>query len=902
MPQRRARDRLLVRTDLTYDERRELMGLAQRTLGFDSLYVWKVNLNGIILELRTNDPKLEDFWRETWFPAPLDHSLRPHGTIYAIQGVRDTEKTAYYHAATKTGILINPDSYGDLRSLTIGIALDIAEETKDVDFLRGTLVDVNGEGMLFTGESGLGRTSHAFLLLQTERARIHSHELVSAHQLGGQKGRISTSVCERKFYLSSRLAKIDARIQELIGKCKRDGESFILDPQWIGGPEKYIDTTRIKVVFILESAKADGGKDKDWIAKRLTPEQALQKIAGAPEPFYNPHLLVWDEERRASQLALFQQIVQFAATYLVNSERETFEVQRWIRQVIATKEYAQEVPEEARVAGTEADAPAILERVSEEVARLRDRLNVTHATPEQVRAMAEQYGTRTRFGNYNFVSTVKNRSAGLTVYVGGPAVQQKKLNPRQKEILRDLPRTIQAVHEYLQRAPFICVDRTMGENPEYTPHCRLYVSVHRKEMARLSHMVSQTLFSKASTPGPQETVVYVPEWQEKDRQILVFPEIGMTYVLGTDYFGEAKKGFLRMGMWFAKERGMLGLHAGAKILRVKDARSGHIRRYSMLIFGLTATGKTTHSCHNHGLTDPGEGVEIAQDDVVFLKRDLSALGTERGFYLKTEGVDPEIQPLIYNAVTKPDAIFENVMVDYVGNVFFGDETLTGNGRGIMQRDDFGSFKAASVNLPPAEELDGVIFAFITRRHTIVPIASRLTIEQAAAAFMLGESIETSGSDPRRAGESVREVGTNPFIVGDEGEEGNRFYEFLLEHRDKVQCYLLNTGGVGEIVETGEDGRRIIRRKVLRVEIPEMASVIRGIAKGTIIWEKEPFFGTDVAARVDGADMKKFDPKNFYPQEEIERLVAGLIQERRDWLAKFPNLHPEIRTALCGAGA
>ncbi|MBN1417839.1 MAG: phosphoenolpyruvate carboxykinase, partial [Planctomycetes bacterium] len=897
MPTKRTRERLRVRTDLTFAERRELMDLAQRTLGFDSVYAWKANLNGIILELRTNDPRLEEFWRENWFPAPMDHTLRPHATLYVLQGVRETEKTAYYHPTTKTGILINPDSYGDLWSLTIGVAFDVAEETKDVDFLRGTLVDVNGEGLLFTGAPGLGRTSHAFLLLQTERARIHSHELVNAHQLGGQKGRISTSVCERKFYLPTRLAKIDARIQELIGKCKRDGECFILDPQWIGGPEKYIDTTRIKVVFLLE-----GGKGKDWIAKRLTSEEALHRLANAPEPFYNPHILVWDEERRASQLGLFRQIVQFAATYLVNSEKDVFEVQRWIRQLIATKEYSEEVHEEAGAAGTEADAPAILEQVAEEVALLRDRLNVAHPTPEQVRAMAEQYGTRTRFGNYNFVSTVKNRSAGLTVYVGGPAVQQKKLNPRQKEILRDLPKTIQAVHEYMRKAPFICVDRTMGENGDFTPKCRLYVSVHRKEMARLSHMVSQTLFPGASTPGPQETVVIIPEWQEKDRQILVFPEIGTTYVLGTDYFGEAKKGFLRMGMWFAKERGMLGLHAGAKVLRVKDGRTGHIRRHSMLIFGLTATGKTTHSCHNHGLTEAGEGVEIAQDDVVFLKPDLSALGTERGFYLKTEGVDPEIQPLIYNAVTKSEAVFENVMVDYVGNVFFGDETLTGNGRGIMQRDDFGSSKSPSVNLPPADELDGVIFAFITRRHTIVPIAARLTLEQAAAAFMLGESIETSGSDPRRAGESVREVGTNPFIIGDKAEEGNRFYEFLLAHRDKVQCYLLNTGGVGEIVDVDEDGRRSIRRKVMRVEIPEMAAIIRGIAKGTVIWEKEAYFGTEVATRVDGADMSKFDPKAFYPQEDIDRMVEQLRRERREWLAKFPNLRPEIRTALCGPDA
>jgi phosphoenolpyruvate carboxykinase (ATP) len=147
-------------------------------------------------------------------------------------------------------------------------------------------------------------------------------------------------------------------------------------------------------------------------------------------------------------------------------------------------------------------------------------------------------------------------------------------------------------------------------------------------------------------------------------------------------------------------------------------------------------------------------------------------------------------------VTKPDAIFDNVVVDYRGDVYLGDETLTGNGRGIMQREDFGEFKSESINLPPVSELDGMIIAFITRRNTVVPIASKLTLEQAAAAFMLGESVESTGGDPRRVGESVREVGTNPFIIGDYTEEGNRFYEFIKKTSREDPMLSLEYGGRG----------------------------------------------------------------------------------------------------------
>jgi len=541
----------------------------------------------------------------------------------------------------------------------------------------------------------------------------------------------------------------------------------------------------------------------------------------------------------------------------------------------------------------------MLNEVLEAVNGLYDRPNVTHLTPEEIRREAERYGTRTKFGNYDFVSSVKNRSAGLTVYIGSPKVAQNRLSQRQKELIRDAQKTIERVHQYFKNAPFLCVERTMGDNPYFNPHCTLYVSIHRKEMIRLAYMVEQTLFPlRQGAPGPKLNLVYVPEWQEKDRQIIVFPEIGVTYVLGSDYYGEAKKGFLRMAMWFAKQQGMLGIHAGSKIVRARD-RTGKIRTYSMILFGLSATGKTTHACHDHGLTGEGEGIEIAQDDVIFLKQDGSALGTERGFYLKTGYLDPVVQPIIYRAAMSPDAIFENVMVDHMGNVYFDDETLTGNGRGIMQREDLKPYITSTINLPPISEVDGLVAIFITRRNTVAPIASKLTPEQGAAAFVLGESIETSAGDPRRAGESVREVGTNPFTVGSESGEGNWFYEFVKKNPEKIQCYLLNTGGVGEVVEKNNDGIKVVKQNVTRVEIPEMAAIIGGIVRGTIEWKVDPNFGVLVPKKVDGVDMSKFDLSKFYSKDQVDAYVSQLKSERIAWLEQFKELDPAVINSIKG---
>jgi len=537
------------------------------------------------------------------------------------------------------------------------------------------------------------------------------------------------------------------------------------------------------------------------------------------------------------------------------------------------------------------------EDISRAIEQLRDQDNVARPDGEQLRRMAEPYGVRTHFGNVDYSTSVRNRSKDLTVILGGPEVMEATVNADQQRIIRQLPETLKQVHRYIQQAPLVGVARTMGNNSDFSPHCTMYVSTHRKDCIRVPYMWYQTLFDPKHATGPEMNLVFIPEWQEKDRQALVFPEIGVTYVLGTDYFGEAKKGFLRMAMWFAKARGMLGLHAGSKLITARTA-SGKLKRYGVLLLGLTATGKTTHSAHTHDLDRPGEEVQLVQDDVVFLREDGSALGAEAGLFIKTDSLEDGSQPVLYEAAKSPRTVFENLMVDYLGRVYMADEVLTGNGRAVVRREDLGGLASESIDLPPPEELDRLIIAFITRRNTILPPAARLTAAQGAAAFMLGESVHTSGSNPLRAGESIRVVGTNPFIVGDEAFEGNRFYEIVRAHEEHIDCYQLNTGGVGEILEIDErTGERNAVQKVDRVAIAEMAAIIRGIVREEIQWEDEPVWGTQLPLAVEGVDLDRFNPARFYSQEQIDEYVGELRAGRIRHLEKFDGLHPDILNAF-----
>jgi phosphoenolpyruvate carboxykinase (ATP) len=405
-----------------------------------------------------------------------------------------------------------------------------------------------------------------------------------------------------------------------------------------------------------------------------------------------------------------------------------------------------------------------------------------------------------KYKNPAFISRVTNRSAAVTeVFFGVPDERQKKI--------------IEEAAKYLMGSgvQLLVMDKQMGLHPEHAHHCRTIVTA---KFARLLVMWNKLIFDLP--PGeeeeaPSQVLIMVPEWGDEAKKRDLPPRVilcdalnRVTFVLGTDYFGEIKKGHLRMAMYLEKARykegkgGGLGVHAGGKVIRALDAKTGKLEDKGALFFGLSGTGKTTLSVHHFWLDrEKGETVVIRQDDFFVMTGDGAAFGTEDNAYIKTEGLEPEGQPLLYAGAISPSAILENVYTDpktldvdfFRYDHPFGSGGQCLNGRGIVVRREL-DFTDPRIDLDKVD----LIF-FITRRETIVPPAARLNSEQAAAFFMLGESIITSAADPTKAGQSVREVGTNPFIVGSEGEEGNIFYR-IIKQNPGVQCFLLNTGGFG----------------------------------------------------------------------------------------------------------
>jgi phosphoenolpyruvate carboxykinase (ATP) len=165
-------------------------------------------------------------------------------------------------------------------------------------------------------------------------------------------------------------------------------------------------------------------------------------------------------------------------------------------------------------------------------------------------------------------------------------------------------------------------------------------------------------------------------------------------------------------------------------------------------------------------------------------------------------------------------------------------------------------------------------------------AQELTPEQAVLAYLWGESTHSYASQPLKAGESVRIVGTDPFIVGSRAKKVNRFYEIIMtlvnNYPGKLKFMQYNTGGMGEIIETAEENgkkkKRLIR-KVNRVPINLMASIQRGDLRGTNQYEKGRL-GTKEIVRCEGKSLDDWDIQKLYSAEQIQDYIRNLVDGRR----------------------
>ena len=547
----------------------------------------------------------------------------------------------------------------------------------------------------------------------------------------------------------------------------------------------------------------------------------------------------------------------------------------------------------------------------------------------------------TAHGNLNKLTRNKARMANYT-YIIAPdnevdRYSHKIMNPGKAENL------ISRQKSYIEsKGELIQIDGYYGVGEYAFPIQWLFTS----EGANIAGMQDVLAFSRKDVESetqlkedfkPVMRVIFTPDCYLNDmegRQAIIVDLRNMhTYVMGADYFGESKKGALRMLCDYVYQKNGLVMHAGAKAVYKGDKKS------TMLIMGLSGTGKTTTT-----FSKQGDKTHPIQDDMVCLWTDGTCSVTENGCFAKTAGLTEEQEPVIFRGTIHPTAWVENVFVNLVGQYDFHKDRLTplevkryrqalkDTGADSQNVEDYisGTVKFKDVVDDNDVPKDGWDFVVWTQNgRSIIPMEA---IEDAAdlknipkvdsigmlnrdeghdaatpgiirfgnplrsaGYFMLGETSKTSAAGKDRG--KTRSPFTQPFFPRSHELQAKRFIE-LQENIPNLDLWLMNTGYIGGTQ------RDVESNKAMKVKIKHSSAMLEALIDGKIVWKIDPDFGyqiVDVDAP-ENADLVAVVPKEilnpilFYQKEnrmnEYNAWVKNIKAERKAFLEKY-NVSKEI---------
>jgi phosphoenolpyruvate carboxykinase (ATP) len=497
-------------------------------------------------------------------------------------------------------------------------------------------------------------------------------------------------------------------------------------------------------------------------------------------------------------------------------------------------------------------------------------------TDEQLRALAleEPDIIRTKYDNLVVQSEPMSRAAKKT-----KNNIDNNFGDEERQLLKQ-------AQERLAREQLVSIDVSVGDGSDGIT-ARLVLP---KQFAHVAY-AGLKLFKPAKTDDPTYQVFMFFDEQYEANKSKVLPQKDITirsahtpegkmvkFVRNSNYFGEWKKGVFAGEDWRVKQGGnAIFLHAGCRKDTLEASHGPYLTNYSLFV-ALSANGKTSTTCKV--LARKGrERSWLIQDDGGTLTRDGRFLGFEPGgLFIKTDAINPGEQIEAYYSCLKRGTFMENVYVEKDGTLDFYNMEMTSNGRAVVERRDF-MHAGNDINAPRVDNL------FIITRGNIIPAIAKLTHEQAAAFMVLGQSMESSAGDPTQAGTIKYEFFYDPFIAGNCAEHANLFYD-LLKSNSHINCFLLNTGWVGE----GAHFRDINLADTMGI----LDSVFRGGLEDWMISEGTDLF---VPRSVRAVDSILMHPAKLYPHADFEQKQKSLDKYRAEWMDRYPGLHPKIKAVF-----
>ncbi len=381
--------------------------------------------------------------------------------------------------------------------------------------------------------------------------------------------------------------------------------------------------------------------------------------------------------------------------------------------------------------------------------------------------------------------------------------------------------------------------------------------------------------------APEYTVINCPSFRADPARhgcrsgtvIALNLDAKLILIAGTEYAGENKKAVFTLLNYLLPAKGIMPMHCSANHAPGNPVDTA-------VFFGLSGTGKTTLSA------DPTR-VLIGDDEHGWSER--GTFNFEGGCYAKTISLSAEAEPEIYATTQKFGTVIENMVWDPETKALdFEDDSLTANMRCAYPLEAISNASETALGGHPKNVIMLTCDAF-----GVLPPIARLTPAQAMYHFLSGFTSKVAGTE-RGVTEPEPTFSTcfgAPFMPRRPEVYGKLLQEKIGNHG--VTCWLVNTGWTGGAYGSGS-------RMPIRATRALLSAALDGsLAEGQ--FRKDPNFGFDVPAAVDGIDNRLLDPRGTWDDPEAyDRQAAKLVQMFADNFAQYvPFIDDDVRAAAIG---
>ncbi|MBN1383048.1 MAG: phosphoenolpyruvate carboxykinase (ATP) [Deltaproteobacteria bacterium] len=429
---------------------------------------------------------------------------------------------------------------------------------------------------------------------------------------------------------------------------------------------------------------------------------------------------------------------------------------------------------------------------------------------------------------------------------------------------------------YFQNKDLFIQDCYAGAAPEYKIPIRVITETAWHNLFARNLFIQMKDRMEGLTHKPQYTIIAVPrfhavpEFDGTSSEAFILLHLGKNLVLigGTSYAGEIKKSVFTVLNYVYPQGSVLSMHCSANMGKNGD---------TAVFFGLSGTGKTTLSADR-------DRYLIGDDEHGWSKDGI--FNFEGGCYAKIIRLSREAEPDIFECTRRFGTILENVGLDvYTRYLDLDDDSLTENTRAAYPIPHIPNARRDGTGGHPKNVIMLTCDAF-----GVMPPVAKLTSEQAVYHFLSGYTAKVAGTEVgiKEPAATFSACFGAPFMVLPPTVYADLFLQKIREHA--VDCWLLNTGWVGEPYGRGE-----------RIKIAYSRALIKAILEGNLAageFEPYPLFGFMIPKVCEGVPAEMLDPRlctsnRDQYEERAMKLSLDFKENFKQFEAKVPAAVREV---------